>query len=110
MRALLLLAIGCGDISADLPAPGNLACGIRVTVVESPPPGKCLRIDADYGALVRKLGDEGCDSWAECVTLGPGESGEYGTKQTELGDGHVMTSGWDCDRVPPCEQPGDANR
>lgn len=99
----LLLALGCGDISSSLPSPSDFACGIRAARVETPPEGRCLRLDAIDGVRVRKLGETECSAWTDCVELGPGESGEYGTEGTEIGDGRVFTSDWACGDVPSCE-------
>lgn len=99
----LLLALGCGDISDSLPSPSNFTCGVRMTVVKTPPKDRCLRLDAVDGVRVRKLGETECSAWTSCVELGPGESGEYGTEGTELGMGEAITSDFACGDVPSCE-------
>jgi hypothetical protein len=102
-RLILLGLVGLVGLACEpsMPDLAELECGSWVYAVETPPAGRCMRLDATGGARVRELGADGCDAWAECVALPGGQSAERGGNPVE--PGHVLVSYWPCEQVPACD-------
>lgn len=97
MRALLcLLILGCEPAMPDIL---ELECAMA-TYDYFDPGSDCVRLDASEGALVRALGSDGCDTWAACVTLQPGELAETGNVPPT--EGLVQITRWECSKMPAC--------
>lgn len=98
-RLLALLLVACdGTIpSVDLL---ELECGVSTYAYYEAHENECTRLDVREGALVRKLGEDGCSTWTTCLILQPGELAEHGG--TPPNSGQVYVSGWVCGEEPPC--------